>query len=232
VRNTTLTSLPRPLPRSLTGRPARLILLAAVLVPLPSCAPRQVPVAESTMAADAATLSAVRPMPKGDLALEETPVVVVRDYPNSPVATIVAWTEEEPWQGLRAEVRRDGTMVPYHRLFVNVNAFYNPGNFAGADWRAFARSMKESQALVSEGVHNDRFYCDGGKGCSPNTVFLVRIRDDFLRGSKESEQDSVKVKIFARNGEQSSVTLYRPLITTYLATLDSVVAARRGRIGQ
>jgi hypothetical protein len=229
VRNTTFTSLPQSLTRSRSP----LFPLVVVLAAVSSCGTPRVPIAETTIAADAATLAAVRPPSKGDPELEKgTPVVVVRDYPKSPAATVVAWTEEEPWQGLRAEVRRDGTMLPYHRLFVNVQALANQGNFAGATWHAFARSMKESQTLLSEGMHRDSFYCDGGKGCSPNTVFLVRIRDDFLRGSKESVQDSVKVEIFGRNGEQSSVTLYLPLITQYLAAVDSVMAARGRRMSQ
>lgn len=228
MRITRLTSLPNSLTRSLS----HLFRLVAALGALSSCAPRQVPVAESTIAADAATLSAVRPPSKGDAALEAgTPVVVVRNYPNSPVATVVAWTEEEPWQGLRADVRRDGTLVPFHRLFVSTFAFSDHRNFAGADWRAFARSMKESQPLAFESLTKDVFNCDGGKGCSPYEAFRVRIPDDFLRGSKESVQDSMMVKIFARNGEQSSVTLGRPLLTRYLAALDSVLAARARRVG-
>ena len=155
----------------------------------------------------------------------ELPTVVVRDYRRSPTASVLGWSSDEAWQGLRATVRMDGSLVQDHQLYVSTYAFANAAAFVDADWHAFSQSLDSARVIRLAGVSRDVHSCEGRKGCSPYESFRVRIPDGFLRSSR----DSIVVKVHGREGSESLITLRRDLIESYLAAVDSVAAARRKR---
>ena len=65
----------------------------------------------------------------------ETTVVQVREYNRSSTVNVLAWAPDDDGYGLRAMVRRDGTLVRDHRFYVS--ALYLGAGFfrsTGVTW--------------------------------------------------------------------------------------------------
>ena len=130
----------------------------------------------------------------------DTPIVVVRYYSFSPTVAVVAWDVEQGAYGLRATVRRDGSLVRDHQFFVSTYYFVDLRSFGRANWHAFTREMELARPLVFTGFSRDVHHCEGDKHCSAYETLSARIPDDFLRASR----DSVVVKIHVEAGARRS----------------------------
>lgn len=155
----------------------------------------------------------------------EVPTVVVRSYRFSPTVTVVGWDAAQAAYGLRATVRRDGTLVRDHQLYVNVDYFIDWRNFTRARWHAFTGNETFGRPLQFVGLFRDVHSCDGDRGCSPYESLRARVPDKFLRSS----HDSIEVRIYGRSGSEEVVAIGGGVIAAYLATVDSVSAAFRKR---
>ena len=160
---------------------------------------------------------------KDDQSDVEPPKVVVRDYWRSAAASVVGWSPDESWQGLRASIRRDGTLVRDHELYVSAYALTDWRLYASAEWHAVVQDSTNPSVLLRNGIQSDAFNCVGRRGCSPSLFLSARLPDSLLRASR----DSVTVTLRAWNGEASVITLHRELIASYLAVVDSLTFARR-----
>lgn len=147
---------------------------------------------------------------------DEAPTVELRYFSYSPTVAVVAWPGETAGYGLRSSVRRDGSLVRDHRLYVGT--LYEP----------WVRELRIATAPPRQfrilGVSRDTYACYWGK-CSPFETLGVRIPDEFLRASR----DSVDVTLYGWGGRELTITLRRDLIDAYLAAVDSVTAALRKR---
>lgn len=198
----------------------RALALTASLVVTVGCRPPAT-IRGASSSPDAAIRSSAATA--GAVVEDDAPLVVVREYPHSPTASIVGWLPGESWLGLRSTMRLDGSLVWDHQLYVSTYAVTDWTSFTRADWHAFSQSMHKARVLRFTGVSRDVHSCDGGSSCTPYEIFSARIPDDFLRKSL----DSVVVVVRARNGNEAQLTLRRELIVSYLAVVDSVVAVRR-----
>ena len=178
------------------------------------------------------------------------PTVVVRDYWGAPAATVVAWSPDDDSQGLRTAVRRNGSIVHDHEVYLSTYALPNYKAFSNAEWHAFAnraidnsvngsngsnkgnsqnkelvndRNNDLAQVLQVNGVTRDIMNCKGTKACSPYESFSARISDSMLR----SAADSLVIKVRARNGSEEVVNISHDLIKAYLKTVDSLSNSRR-----
>jgi len=201
-----------------TGR--RAIVLAAAIAAIVACAPPigLGPAPSRARAVPAATEPAAR------TTSGEPITVVVRYYDFSPTVSVVAWDGEQSAYGLRAIVRRDGTLVEgEHQLYVSTYYFPDYRAFARANWHAFTRSMELSRPLRFAGVFHDIHQCEGVSNCSPYETFNARIPDEFLKAG----HDSLVVKLYSRNGREEILTLHRDVIDAYLEKVASVSEALR-----
>ena len=198
----------------------RALALAAALGAMVGCAhPVRVPAVSSASYAVVPTSTSGIGMTSDS----EPPKIVIRDYRNSPIASVLGWKADEAGYGLRASVRLEGSLVRDHQLYVSTYAVPDWRLFIAADWRAFSQSMEAARVLLFTGVSRDEHSCEGRHGCSPYETFSARVPDGFLRASR----DSVVVKLYGRDGSESLIILRRDLINSYLAAVDSVSAARR-----
>jgi len=162
-----------------------------------------------------------------DQPLVEAPVVQIREFPHSPTVSIVAWAPDEPGYGLSAQLRRDGSIVLGHQLYVST---YYSGGFSLTNvarmrhqWRVAQTVVPAKQLLLSTGVSRDPYHCHWGGECSPYEIRGLLVSDDLLRANR----DSVAVRVYSRGWEEMVITVHRPLIDAYLAAVDSVSAALR-----
>jgi hypothetical protein len=177
------------------------LMLAASFAGLVGCAP---PIVLS--APSAAT----------DVAADEPPIVQLRYFSFSPTVSVVAWPAEDAGYGLRASVRRDGSLVREHSLYVGT--YFEP-------WvRGLYLAVAPPRQFRRQGVSRDNYACYFGK-CSPFETLGVRITDEYLRANR----DSVAMSLYGRDGRALTITLRRDLIDAYLAAVDSVSAALRKR---
>jgi hypothetical protein len=153
---------------------------------------------------------AINRAPTGERVTVEPSRVEVRYYPFSPTVTVIAWSDDEPGYGLRATIRRDGSIVRDHRLFVST--YYEAGV------RVYPRAAIESHVLQMTGISRDPRACWNFPVCSPPETYAARIPDELLRGHR----DSVRVKFYSFHGRELIVTMYRDVIDKYLAAVDSV----------
>jgi hypothetical protein len=178
----------------------RLVVAASVAV-LTACAPPIV-------------LDPVAPTPGERVDDTESPTIELRYFSFSPTVSVVSWPAEENWYGLRASVRRDGSLVRDHRLYVST--YFEP-------WmRTMYRAAIPPRGLQMLGVSRDSHACYFGR-CSPFETLSVRVPDEVLRTTR----DSVTVTFYGSGNRQLMVTLRRGLIDPYLASVDSVSAALR-----
>ena len=182
------------------------LVLAASLVEFAGCAP--------PIVLDAASITPSVVDTAG--APEDAPTVELRYFSFSPTVSVVAWSGQTADYGLRSWVRRDGSLVRDHRLYVGT--LYEP----------WVRGLRLATAAPGQfrmlGVSRDTYACHWGK-CSPFETIGVRIPDDVLRASR----DSVAVTLYGWSGRELTITLRRDLIDAYLAAVDSVSAALRKR---
>lgn len=144
----------------------------------------------------------------------EPPTIELRYFSFSPTVSVVGWSAEDNWYGLRTAVRRDGSLVRDHRLYVNT--YFEP-------WiRSLYRAVIAPRGLQMMGVSRDPYACYFGR-CSPFETLNVRVPDELLRANR----DSVTVTLYGAGNRQLLVTLRRDLIDPYLASVDSVSAALR-----
>ena len=191
------------MPRSLLGSSLRALVVAASVAALPACAP-------------AIVLDPPVPSPGPQLEDAQPPTIELRYFSFSPTVSVVSWPAEENWYGLRASVRRNGSIVRDHRLYVST--YFEP-------WmRTMYRAAIAPRELKVLGVSRDSYACHFGR-CSPFETFSVRVPDDLLRATR----DSVTVTLYGTGNRQLMVTLRRDLIDPYLASVDSVSAALRRR---
>jgi len=202
-----------PKPHQARGRAClRAFVLANALAGLIGCAPSILPVTAST-----ATRIDVPPRtnPMDSTSFPQPTTIEVRYYAHSPTVTIVGWDPSETAYGLRAWLRRDGSLIRDHRLYVST--YYTPAR------PAFTRAVTPSRPLELTGISRDVHWCVGGRPCSPPETFGAFIPDALLR----SNRDSIAVTFYNRRGRELLITLHRDLIDAYLGRLDSVVAVMR-----
>ncbi len=202
-----------PKPHHARGRAClRAFVLANALAGLIGCAPSILPVISST-----ATRIDVpsRTNPMDSTSFPQPTTIEVRYYAHSPTVTIVGWDPTETAYGLRAWLRRDGSLIRAHRLYVST--YYTPAR------PAFTRAVTPSRPLELTGISRDVHWCVGGRPCSPPETFGAFIPDSLLR----SNRDSIAVTFYNRRGRELLITLHRDLIDAYLGRLDSVVAVMR-----
>ncbi len=179
----------------------RVLPFASFLVVLAACAP---PV----------ELGAPSPPLAAPIAESEPPIIELRYFSFSPTVSVVGWSGDNDWYGLRTTVRRDGSLVRDHRLYVNT--YYKP-------WvRSFYLATIPPYGLEMMGVSRDTYACYFGR-CSPFETLAVRIPDELLRATR----DSVTVTFYGTQNRKMDVTVRRELIEPYLASVDSVTAALR-----
>jgi hypothetical protein len=162
---------------------------------------------------------------------EEAPVVQVREYSRSPTVSVVAWMPDANAYGLRATVRRDGTLIQDHTLYVStyygnvsISPYVSPVYLRQARGRGFVTTVvPEDQVLLSTGILRDVQSCFGWPKCSPYETRGVRVPDAVLRANR----DSLAVRFYGSAGSELIITVYRDLIDPYLATVDSLSAALR-----
>lgn len=157
----------------------------------------------------------------------ESPVVQIREFPHSPTVSVVAWSPDETGYGLSAQLRRDGSLILGHQLYVST---YYSGGFSLTNvarmrnqWRVAQTVVPAKQLLLSTGVSRDPYHCYWGGECSPYEISGLLVSDDLLRANR----DSVAVRLYSRGWEEMVITVHRPLIDAYLAAVDSVSAALR-----
>ena len=156
-----------------------------------------------------------------EIAAELPPATVqVRYFSYSPVVSVVAWRPGEPGYGLRGWIRRDGSLIMDHRIFVST--YYHPAV------RAFPRAMIPTRPLLMTGVSHDVHACAFGDRCSPWETFGARVPDKVLRATG----DSIPVRFYTYGGRDLVITFHRDLIGAYLAKVDSVSAELRRRSGR
>jgi hypothetical protein len=198
----------------------RSVLVAAALAVAASCAP---PIRMNfeplrASAAGSPARAAANVSTDGELA-----AVVVRYYALSPTVSVVAWDVENADYGLRATVRRDGSLVRDHQLFVSTYYFVDLREFFDADWEYFTPSLDAPQRLEYQGMSRDVHSCEGDYGCSPYQIMSARIPDSLLRANR----DDVAITVRGRNGTDELFTVRRDVIDKYLQRVDSVSAKLR-----
>lgn len=156
----------------------------------------------------------------------DTPTVVVRYYSFSPTVAVVGWDAEDGMYGLRVAMRRDGSLIPDHQLFVSTYYFPDYRFFARANWDAFTQTMELARPLVYTGLSRDVHHCEGDNHCSAYETLSARIPDEFLRASR----DSIVVKLHGRAGREEIITLHREMIDAYLKTVASVALELKSQL--
>jgi hypothetical protein len=145
----------------------------------------------------------------------ERPMVEVRYFAHEPTVGVYGWLSSDNGYGLSARLRRDGSIVRDHRLFVST--YYTPGT------RSYPSAALGSHVLLRTSITRDLYHCWGTEECSPLETFGVRIPDSLVR----SHGDSITVKFYGRNLEDLVITLPATLIDAYIAKVDSTSAALR-----
>lgn len=150
------------------------------------------------------------------------PIVQVRTYRGAPHVDILAWNPGENAFGLRASVALTGELVGAarrgeHTLYVTPEYAREMGGFGAA------RTTPASQPLLVVGWRRDDYACFYGKQCAPVFAMGFSLPDSILR----AHRDSLVVEFSPALTDRWSITLDHNLITAYLKTVDSVVAATR-----
>ena len=155
----------------------------------------------------------------------DTAVVRVRDFPRSSTVTVVAWGTGDPRYGLRAMLRRDGSLIRDHYLYISTGyAPVTTGSGVIITPRDYIQTVAPSgHALPYTGVVRDADPCQGGEGCSPFEAFTARVPDELLRRGL----DSLSVRLAARGGTETTITVAGDVLAAYLAAIDSVSARLR-----
>ncbi|MBM3906753.1 MAG: hypothetical protein FJ363_01620 [Gemmatimonadetes bacterium] len=137
-------------------------------------------------------------------------VIQIRDFEKASIVEIVAWNATEPQFGLRTFVKRNGSPDRYHRLWVTSGY---PAITDVAKAQGLNRPLPVSSQRDDQNCLNNR--------CAPTSTVGARVPDDALRKATEN----VEVKFFTNSGAEIMFTARRPLVSAYLAAVDSVIGA-------
>ena len=101
-------------------------------------------------------------------------IVQVREYPHSSTVEILAWSPDENAYGFRAALRRDGTLVRDHRLYVStyyggLRTSSGTSTNAAGTYPGLVQTMDSApRLLLSAGVSRDDYACFyDWDNCSP-----------------------------------------------------------------
>ena len=174
-----------------------------------------------------AELAAAQPDSQVARDTADTAVVRVRQFPQSSTVTVVAWGASDPRYGLRAMLRRDGSLIRDYNLYISTGyAPVTSGSGILIAPRNYVQTVAPAgHALRYNGVFRDNNPCQGGDGCSPTESFSARVPDELLR----SGLDSLTVRLAARGGTDATITVPGELIVAFLTAVDSVSTALRDR---
>lgn len=154
------------------------------------------------------------------LLLSAQPVIVqVREYEGATTVDIVAWEPTSPNWGLRTSVRKNGSLERDHYIFVNT--VYLGLTSAPRFVKMLEPKARGLQTTILSDVHN----CYQSHLCSPRSFLAARVPEDLM----EDRPDSLVLVIpspRAASGEVT-ITIEAEVIKAYMATTDSVVAARK-----
>jgi hypothetical protein len=155
-----------------------------------------------------------------DTAALAAPIVQVRDFPHSAVASVFAWEPDDAQLGLSTSVSRTGKLVGGlragdHQLYMDVYEARRMGGFKYA-------TVTLGHLLLPIRAHKDSQACYYGRVCTPMITLGVRIPDSLLR----AHRDNFVVTFHPSALEEWTVTMRPALVTAYLQTVDSLVAAR------
>lgn len=153
------------------------------------------------------------------LAKFATPIVQVRDLPNTSIIPIVAWDPDNADVGLRTRLSRDGkdlgdARAGEHRLYLNSVFVDAHGGFAHA-------VAQDGRLLRTVGKAGDVDACRFGNVCSPRETIGLGVPDEWLR----RHRDSIVVTLRPQTGQNWTIRLDGSLIDAYLKTVDSVAAS-------
>jgi hypothetical protein len=199
-----------------TGSAIRSLALLAVLLGTGACAstgePAQARASDPVVPAEEPVV--VEPPPP--------PVIHVRDFPVSDRVSVVAWSPDATWYGLRASIRRDGMLVGsrlgYHTFYMSSTFVEDMGGFRHA-------VIPPEPERLTVSFSRDLYPCHGGEGCSPMVFVGVAVSDEMLR----AHRDRLALRFHPPIGEPWTITLDREFIDAYLHTVDSVRSAKRDR---
>ena len=148
-----------------------------------------------------------------------TPIVQVRDFPNTPTVAVVAWDAGDAEFGLRTRLRRDGSdlgegRVGEHRLYLSSTFVDAHGGFAHA-------VAQDGKLLRNSGKAGDADACRLDNVCSPRETIGLGVPDEWLR----QHRDSIVVTLRPRTGQNWTIKIDGNVIAAYLNTIDSASAA-------
>jgi hypothetical protein len=149
----------------------------------------------------------------------QTPVVQVRDVPNTPTIPILAWDAGQADYGLRTRVNREGEDIGdvrhgEHRLYL-ASAF-------AAAHGAFAHAVAQDGKLLRQANDaDDPDACRFNGVCSPAHTIGLGVPDEWLR----KHPDSLVVTFRPHTGQDWTIRLDGSVIHAYLNTIDSVEAS-------
>lgn len=154
------------------------------------------------------------------LATAQPVLVQVREYEGSTTAEVVAWSSRRPNWGLRTAVRENGSLERDHYVFVNtiyLGLTSSPRFVKMLEPRV--RNLETK--IVSNDVHN----CYQSDLCSPRSYLAARVPDRLL----QAKPDSIVLVVPSNRDASGQVTIRiaADVITPYVATVDSLIAARK-----
>lgn len=155
------------------------------------------------------------------------PIIQVRRFTSASTVSVLGWSPDEPGYGLRAEVRRDGTLAAQsrlgeHVLYMSVPLVQGMGGFASA----VIPPVPPGPVLLHAPAARDYNACNSGEPCSPLETIRLQMPDAVLR----ADRDSVVVRFNGSQGRNDwTIALSRDLVARYLRAVDSVSAAMRKR---
>jgi hypothetical protein len=146
-------------------------------------------------------------------------MVQVREYQGSTTADVVAWNPDSPDWGLRTAVRRDGSLQRDHVVYVNT--FFLGLTSSPRFVKMLEPRVRNLESSIVSDVHN----CYRIDRCSPRSYLAARVPDRLL----QDRPDSIVLVVPSTRDASGQVTISIPadVIAPYVATVDSVVDARR-----
>lgn len=149
----------------------------------------------------------------------QSPVVQVRDVPNSPTIQVLAWDAGQADFGLRTRINREGEDIGdarhgEHRLYLG-------SEFAAAHGAFDHAVAQDGKLLRNANTADDPDACRFNNVCSPRQTIGLGVPDEWLR----KHPDSLIVTFRPHTGQNWSIQLDGAVIHAYLNTIDSVEAS-------
>lgn len=157
-----------------------------------------------------------------DTPADDTPVVQIRDFPRSAHVSVLVWSPAEAQVGLRADVRRDGTIAGSYRLgdhtlYLGTTLVRVMGGFMRA-------SIPPDPLVLWTSGRRDNLACNRTTDrCAPVQTVRLGVPDSLLRANR----DSLTVRFASDWARDWTVVVPGEVVTTYLRVVDSVSAAQR-----